>query len=96
MLCPVHKPETKASFAGHERRGSEGSLTTEKQVEPSWDEIFLSHPIPALLVSRQGQRASPPGAPKDQGLTAKIVLVAFDVTVRARTEAHHRLLPFAR
>lgn len=94
MLCPVHKSETTASFAGHERRGSESSLTTEKlRTRASQDGtryFWQSHPIPALLVSWQGQRDTPPGPPRS--LTAnKIVLIAFDVTVRAHTEAHHRV-----
>lgn len=49
-----------------------------------------------MLVSWQGQGDPPPGAPK--GLTAKIVLIAFDVTVRPtlRLITIHHPLPSVR
>lgn len=65
MLCPVHKSETTASFAGHERRGSESSLTTDDR-EPGrakmGRDIFIpSDPRVACFPARPSRH--PPGSP---------------------------------
>lgn len=66
-LCPVHKSETTASFAGHERRGSESSLTTEKlRTRSSQDGTRYFYPIrsPRCLFPGKARETPPPWGPQ--------------------------------